>query len=60
VVLYALPDVPAQFAQAFPGIGLTEEKRFAIPVLRTHSGKLKDYAYRFAAPGDCSKSTTNR
>lgn len=53
VVVYTLPDVPAQFAQAFPGIALTEEKRFAVPDLRTQSGKMKEYAYRFAAPADC-------
>jgi hypothetical protein len=53
VLVYTLPQVPAQFQAAYPGRAMSEEKSISVPVLRTHNGKTKDYFYRFVAPGDC-------
>ncbi|MBI5129122.1 MAG: glycosyltransferase family 39 protein [Rhodopseudomonas palustris] len=54
VLVYALPQVPGHFAKAFPGMTMSAEKQISVPVLRTHTGKTKDYFYRFVAPKACS------
>ncbi|WP_245258259.1 glycosyltransferase family 39 protein [Rhodopseudomonas palustris] len=54
VLVYTLPQVPGDFATAFPGATMSEEKRISVPVLRTHTGKTKDYFYRFVAPKACT------
>ncbi|WP_322518107.1 glycosyltransferase family 39 protein [Rhodopseudomonas palustris] len=53
VLVYTLPQVPGDFAKAFPGATMSEEKRISVPVLRTHTGKTKEYFYRFVAPRAC-------
>ncbi|RED38108.1 dolichyl-phosphate-mannose-protein mannosyltransferase [Rhodopseudomonas thermotolerans] len=55
VLVYTLPQVPAQFAAAYPGRAMSEEKRIDVPVLRTHNGKTKEYYYRFVAPKGCDR-----
>ncbi|QDL98556.1 glycosyltransferase family 39 protein [Rhodopseudomonas palustris] len=55
VLVYTLPQVPAQFAAAYPGRAMSEEKRIDVPVLRTRNGKTKEYYYRFVAPKACGK-----
>jgi 4-amino-4-deoxy-L-arabinose transferase-like glycosyltransferase len=55
VLVYTLPQVPAQFAALFPGMVVSDEKQISVAVLRTHSGKTKEYFYRFVAPQGCGK-----
>ncbi len=55
VLIYTLPQVPANFAAAFPDLAMSEEKRITVPVLRTHTGKTKDYFYRLVPPKDCGR-----
>ncbi|MGP9811546.1 glycosyltransferase family 39 protein [Rhodopseudomonas sp. NSM] len=53
VLVYTLPQVPGDFAKAFPDLAMSEEMRISVPVLRTHTGKTKEYFYRFVAPKGC-------
>ncbi|ABE38901.1 conserved hypothetical protein [Rhodopseudomonas palustris BisB5] len=53
VLVYTLPQVPADFAAAFPDLKMSDEKRISVPVLRTHTGKTKEYFYRLVAPKAC-------
>lgn len=53
VLIYTLPQVPGDFAAAFPDLKMSEEKRISVPVLRTQTGKTKDYFYRLIAPKNC-------
>lgn len=53
VLIYTLPQVPDSFAAEFPDLPMSEEKQISVPVLRTHTGKTKEYFYRFVAPKAC-------
>ncbi|MCG6204493.1 glycosyltransferase family 39 protein [Rhodopseudomonas sp. HC1] len=55
VLIYTLPQVPTDFAAAFPDLTMSDEKRISVPVLRTRTGKTKDYFYRLVPPKDCGR-----
>lgn len=55
VLIYTLPQVPTDFAAAFPDLTMSDEKRISVPVLRTRTGKTKDYFYRLVTPKDCAR-----
>jgi len=54
VLVYTLPQLPAEFASRFPELKMSDEKPISVPVLRTHNGKTKEYFYRFVAPQGCA------
>lgn len=53
VLVYSLPGAPEQFSELFPEVKISKERQITLPVLRTMSGKMKTYTYRFVLPGDC-------
>jgi hypothetical protein len=53
VLVYTLPQAPGDFAAAFPDLTMSKETRISVPVLRTRTGKTKEYFYRFVAPQHC-------
>jgi 4-amino-4-deoxy-L-arabinose transferase-like glycosyltransferase len=55
VLIYTLPQIPEAFATEFPDLPMSDEKRISVPVLRTHTGKTKDYAYRLISPKACAR-----
>ena len=55
VLVHSNKGPPVAFTGLFPGKVFTEETHLALPVLRTHSGKVKDYHYRFVPPQDCGR-----
>lgn len=55
VVIYGSPGPYDAFARLFPRMAVTPEMHIAVPVLRTHSGKVKDYFYSFVPPQNCNR-----